>query len=203
MQGEDITHVGGQKLKRVRQRIGMIFQQFNLVPRLSAIENVLAGRLRFNTTPLRYAGSVLRLFPRREKEIAFECLQVVGVEHLAFQRADTLSGGQQQRVAIARALAQKPEVFLADEPIASLDPHSAQKVMGILLKINEQQKIPVIVSVHHIDFALRYGKRIIGMSQGEMVLDKNARDLTAEAAAWIYGRGTGQNQMEKLPGGGV
>jgi len=197
--GNDITYVGGARLKQVRQRVGMIFQQFNLVPRLSALDNVLAGRLRFNRSPLRYGLSILRLFPKSEKEIAFECLRSVGVEHLAFQRADTLSGGQQQRVAIARTLAQEPNVFLADEPIASLDPYSAEKVMEILLEINQTHNIPVIVSVHHINFALRYGKRVIGLANGEIVLDGSGKDLTPETTAWIYGSGKeGITESERL-----
>ena len=188
LQGNDITYVNGMRLKQVRQRVGMIFQQFNLVTRLSVMENVLTGRLRFNRSPIRYGASILRLFSRSEKEIAFECLKRVGIEHLAFQRADRLSGGQQQRVAIARTLAQEPNVFLADEPIASLDPHSAEKVMEILLKINQSQNIPVIVNLHHIDFALRYGMRIIGMADGEVVFDGSGKDLTPETTAWIYER---------------
>lgn len=197
--GNDITCIGGSKLKQVRQRVGMIFQQFNLVPRLSALDNVLAGRLRFNHSPLRYSLSILRLFPKSEKEIAFECLKAVGVEHLAFRRADTLSGGQQQRVAIARTLAQEPNVFLADEPIASLDPYSAEKIMEILLEINQRQNIPVIVSVHNINFALSYGKRIIGLTNGEIVLDGSGKDLTLETTAWIYGNeNKGITETERL-----
>ena len=123
----------------------------------------------------------------------------MGIEHLAFQRADTLSGGQQQRVAIARTLAQEPNVFLADEPISSLDPRSAEKVMEILLQINQSQKIPVIVNLHHIDFALRYGRRIIGMADGEMIFDGKGKDMTPETVAWVYqGREEGETETERI-----
>jgi len=177
----------------------MIFQQFNLVPRLSVLNNVLAGRLRFNQGPISYGSSIIRLFSKLEKEIAFECLKQVGIEHLAFQRADTLSGGQQQRVAIARTLAQEPNVFLADEPISSLDPHSAEKVMEILLQINQSQKIPVIVNLHHVDFALRYGRRIIGMADGKIIFDGKGKDMTPDTVAWIYqGLEEGETETEKI-----
>lgn len=199
LNGNDITYGNGSGLKKVRQKVGMIFQQFNLVPRLSVLSNVLAGRLRFNQGPISYGSSIIRLFSKLEKEIAFECLKQVGIEDLAFQRADTLSGGQQQRVAIARTLAQEPNVFLADEPISSLDPHSAEKVMKILLQINRSQKIPVIVNLHHIDFALRYGRRIIGMADGKIIFDGKGKDMTPDTVAWIYqGREEGETETEKI-----
>ncbi|MCD4719426.1 MAG: phosphonate ABC transporter ATP-binding protein [Desulfobacula sp.] len=199
LNGKDITYGNGSGLKKVRQKVGMIFQQFNLVPRLSVLNNVLAGRLRFNQGPISYGSSIIRLFSKLEKEIAFECLKQVGIEHFAFQRADTLSGGQQQRVAIARTLAQEPNVFLADEPISSLDPRSAEKVMEILLQINQSQKIPVIVNLHHIDFALRYGRRIIGMADGEMIFDGKGKDMTPDTVAWVYqGLKEGETETERI-----
>lgn len=185
--GEDVTSVNGSHLRQVRRRVGMIFQQFNLVRRLTVMENVLVGRLRFNASPLKRGLSMLRLFSRQEKEFAFDCLQQVGIADLAYRRADALSGGQQQRVAIARALAQEPEVFLADEPIASLDPRSSETVMQILSRIHEEKGIPVLVNLHHIDFAQRYGKRILGMSKGELIFDGTARELNTEAVSRIYG----------------
>lgn len=185
--GEDVTRANGAHLKQVRRRVGMIFQQFNLVRRLTVIENVLVGRLRFNSSPIKRCCSIFRQFSRQEKEFAFHCLQQVGIADLAYRRADALSGGQQQRVAIARALAQEPEVFLADEPIASLDPRSSETVMQILSRIHEENSIPVLVNLHHIDFAQRYGKRILGMSKGELVFDGKARNLDAEVVSHIYG----------------
>ena len=186
--GEDITRVSGRKLKNVRCRVGMIFQQFHLVRRLSALENVMVGRLRFNDGIVKRNLTLLRHFSKEEKEKAFECMRLVGIAELAFQRADTLSGGQQQRVAIARALAQDPEVFLADEPIASLDPRSSEVVMDTLAEIHETRKIPVVVNLHHIDFAQRYGKRILGMSGGKLIFDGTPRSLDATAVEAVYGK---------------
>jgi phosphonate transport system ATP-binding protein len=185
--GEDIINLSGRSLRQVRRRVGMIFQQFNLVNRLTVLDNVLVGRLRFNAAPLGHCCSLLRLMPKHEKEAAFQCLKQVGIADLAFQRADTLSGGQQQRVAIARALAQDPEIFLADEPIASLDPRSSEIVMDTLAKIHEERNIPVIVNLHHIDFAKRYGKRMLGMAKGRLVLNGCSSDLTQEALIEVYG----------------
>lgn len=185
--GEDITSVSGKNIRQVRRKVGMIFQQFHLVRRLTVLENVLVGRLRFNNSLFSQCCSLARHFSTDEKETAFECLKQVGIAHLAFQRADTLSGGQQQRVAIARALAQEPEVFLADEPIASLDPHSAEVVMDILRQIHEDRNIPVLVNLHHIDFATRYGKRIVGMRHGEVILDTQPQNLDDDMITEIYG----------------
>ena len=186
--GEDVTHVSGRRLKNVRCRVGMIFQQFHLVRRLTALENVLVGRLRFNSSLMRHNMSLFRLFDKEEKQAAFECLRQVGIAKLAFQRADTLSGGQQQRVAIARALAQNPEVFLADEPIASLDPRSSEVVMDTLCDIHETRGIPVIVNLHHTDFARRYAKRILGMAGGRMLFDGGPSDLCTAVIENIYGK---------------
>jgi phosphonate transport system ATP-binding protein len=184
---EDITNVYGRRLQRVRRRVGMIFQQFHLVRRLNVLENVLTGRLRFQSSPIRHGLSLLRCFSKAEKEFAFECLRSVGIAELAFQRADTLSGGQQQRVAIARALAQEPDALLADEPIASLDPRSAETVMRILRQIHENEKIPVIVNLHHIDFAKCYAKRILGMAHGRVVFEGKPEDLVPDVIERIYG----------------
>jgi phosphonate transport system ATP-binding protein len=195
--GEDVTHVTGRRLKSVRCRVGMIFQQFHLVRRLTALENVMVGRLRFNLRLIRHKMSLLRIFSKEEKQAAFECLKQVGIADLAFQRADTLSGGQQQRVAIARALAQNPEIFLADEPIASLDPRSSEVVMDTLCEIHEKRGIPVIVNLHHIGFAQQYAKRIMGMTGGRLVFDGDPSDLSAEVIEAVYGKKAGE-QMRGL-----
>ncbi len=188
LMGKDVTHVGGHHLRHIRRRVGMIFQQFNLVRRLTVLENVMAGRLPHCTGFIRGGLSLLRIFTRREREIAFECLSKVHIENLAFQRADTLSGGQQQRVAIARTLAQEPELILADEPVASLDPASAEIVMQTLLDIHENQHIPVIVNLHQIDLGRRYGKRIIGMNSGAICFDGAPESLDNQMLQLIYGK---------------
>lgn len=187
LNGEEITRATGRQLRRVRQQVGMIFQQFNLVRRLTVLENVLVGRLRFCTTLLSHTGSLLRLFSEAEQELAFSLLNQVGIGNLAYQRADSLSGGQQQRVAIARTLAQNPALFLADEPIASLDPKSSEVIMGLLRRIHEEQGIPVVVNLHHIDFARRYAKRIIGISAGGVVFDGPPEALTDTIIRDVYG----------------
>ena len=187
LMGEPVSACCGRSLRQVRRRMGMIFQQFHLVRRLTVLENVLVGRLRFNGTPLRHLMSAVRKFPASEREIAFDCLRQVGIAELAFQRADTLSGGQQQRVAIARALAQEPEVFLADEPIASLDPRSARSVMDTLRRIQEEKKIPVIVILHQISVAREYAHRIVGMRQGKKIFDGTVETLSEEVISNIYG----------------
>jgi phosphonate transport system ATP-binding protein len=200
LNGRDITHVTGKKLQHVRRRVGIIFQQFNLVRRLTVLENVLAGRLSHTGRGGWFFMSILKCFPKRERDFAFECLKKVRIEHLAYQRADTLSGGQQQRVAIARALAQEPEVFLADEPVASLDPASAETVMSILRTIHETQNIPVIVNLHQIELAGRYASRILGMAKGRFVFEGSENDLTPEVIKTIYGvavdRQTGKPKAE-------
>ena len=187
--GDEVTRASGRALRGVRRRVGMIFQQFNLVRRLTVLENVLVGRLRFCSGPVEGGSSLFRRFSRAEQELAFSLLRQVGIEQLAYQRADALSGGQQQRVAIARTLAQHPDVFLADEPIASLDPKSSEVIMGLLRTIHEERGIPVVINLHHIDFARRYAKRVVGISGGSLVFDGRPDELTPEVVEAIYGKG--------------
>ena len=168
---------------KVRRRLGVIFQQFNLAPRLSVMTNVLAGRLG-RMSPTRGA---LMLFNRDEKRQAVRALRRVGIEHTARQRAATLSGGQQQRAAIARALVQEAEAILADEPIASLDPSSAKRVMETLAEINRSEGVAVLVSLHQVEYARRYCPRTIAMSDGRVVFDGPSRELTAAFLREIYG----------------
>lgn len=172
-----------RQLADIRRQVGMIFQQFNLVKRLTVIENVLCGCLA-NTNIF---TSCLKLFPPADIDLALHCLDRVGLADKAYERADQLSGGQQQRVGIARSLAQKPRLILADEPVASLDPRSAERVMGILSDINRQDGMTVIVSLHNIDLAGRYAERVVGLRDGALVLDKRGGALSPWEVERVYG----------------
>jgi phosphonate transport system ATP-binding protein len=182
LNGREVTDER-RELRRARQEIGMVFQQFNLVTRLSVIMNVLTGRLSYRST----WRSFIYSFTREDRAIALECLEMVALCHKAFQRADTLSGGEQQRVAIARALAQRPNVILADEPVASLDPKIARQVLRYLKDISQRLGISVVCNLHQIDFAREYAERIVGLSQGKMVFDGPPNALTDAIINEIYG----------------
>ncbi len=179
----EVSRLKGSDLRAWRRDCAMIFQQFNLVPRLDVLTNVLLGRLNHRST----LASILNMFTRDERIEAIAALERLGIEQTALQPAGTLSGGQQQRVAIARALMQRPRMLLADEPIASLDPLNAKIVMDALRDINERDGITVITNLHTLDTARAYCERIIGMAQGRVVFDGNPRDLTAAAVRTIYG----------------
>jgi phosphonate transport system ATP-binding protein len=153
-----------------RSEVGLIFQQFNLIRRLSALDNVLVGRLGEVPT----WRVMLRRFPQRDRQLALAALDRVGMLPYALQRADSLSGGQQQRVAIARALAQQSRFVLADEPVASLDPESAKSVLSILRDIARERMIAVLVSLHQVDFAIQFADRVIGLRAGRMIADRPA-----------------------------
>ena len=179
--GREVTRTH-RELRKLRQGIGMVFQQFNLVLRLSVIMNVLAGRLSYRSA----WRSLFYSFTHEDRVIALEALEMVGLGHKAFQRADTLSGGEQQRVGIARALAQRPSVILADEPVASLDPKIARQVLGYLKDISQRLGISVICNLHQIDFAREYAQRIIGLARGELIFDGRPDELTPEVIERIY-----------------
>ncbi|RWX76622.1 phosphonate ABC transporter ATP-binding protein [Neorhizobium lilium] len=179
----EVSALKGAALRRWQRDCAMIFQQFNLVPRLDVMTNVLLGRLNHRST----AMSMLSIFTREERIMAIAALERLGIEQTALQPAGTLSGGQQQRVAIARALMQSPKMLLADEPIASLDPLNAKIVMDALRDINEREGITVITNLHTLDTARNYCDRIIGMAGGRVVFDGPASALTATAVCEIYG----------------
>ena len=176
----DISTPGS--LRTHRRATGMIFQQHQLIGRLSVLENVLIGRLGFHS-PLR----TLLPFPGQEKHDALDAIERVGLIEYALRRADQLSGGQQQRVGIARALVQKPRLILADEPVASLDPATAERVLGLLHSICKADAIAAIVSLHQLDFARRYADHIVGLARGEVVFDGPPARLGKKEVALIYG----------------
>jgi phosphonate transport system ATP-binding protein len=181
--GLDIVALKGQDVRLWRRRAAMIFQQFNLVGRLDVLTNVLMGRLA--TVPT--WRSLLALWPDEEKAIALSALEQFDMAGLAAQRAEHLSGGQQQRVAIARALVQEPELILADEPIASLDPRNTRVVMDALLRINKHAGITIICNLHSLDIARCYCDRLLGMAAGRLVFDGAPAGLTDAVAREIYG----------------
>jgi phosphonate transport system ATP-binding protein len=183
--GEPLTGASPEQLRRVRARIGFVFQQFNLLRRLTVLENVLVGRLAHGPRWRSLSG----WFGAADREQARIALERVGLEGLVERRADTLSGGQQQRVAIARALVQEPRILVADEPMASLDPALSHTVMELLTRINREDGITVITSLHVLDLARAYGRRIIGLREGQVVYDGGPRQLTADGAARIFGAG--------------
>ncbi|RFC00415.1 phosphonate ABC transporter ATP-binding protein [Rhizobium leguminosarum bv. trifolii] len=181
--GVEVSGLRGGALRNWQRDCAMIFQQFNLVPRLDVLTNVMLGRLNHRSTLL----SLLNIFTREERVYAIAALERLGIEQTALQPAGTLSGGQQQRVAIARALMQSPKMVLADEPIASLDPLNAKIVMDALRDINEREGITVITNLHTLDTARNYCERIVGMAGGRVVFDGKPSELTAGAVKAIYG----------------
>lgn len=185
--GRDITALKGAELRDWRRRSAMIFQQFNLVGRLDVLTNVLLGRIGHVSS----ARALTRLWPEQDRVIALSALEQLGIAELAAQRADTLSGGQQQRVAICRALVQEPDLVLADEPIASLDPRNTRIVMDALLRINKHFGITVVTNLHSLDLARSYSDRLIGMAQGCVVFDGAPADLTDDVARQLYGLESG------------
>ncbi|HVF62911.1 MAG TPA: phosphonate ABC transporter ATP-binding protein [Casimicrobiaceae bacterium] len=190
----DVCALRGRELCLWRQKCAMVFQQFNLVPRLDVLTNVLMGRLSYQPT----ARSLLKLFTTTERALAVMTLDRVEMAPFILKRADTLSGGQQQRVAIARALVQEPRVLLADEPIASLDPRSAARVMEILRIINREDGITVICNLHTLDTARTYCDRLIGMRMGKIVFDGLPSALNQEGIQEIYGVEGGEEIDENV-----
>ncbi len=183
LHGEDLARLSGCALRLARRRIGMVFQEYNLVERLSVMENVLCGRLGY--VPLWRAW--LRRYPQADIDRAFELLDAVGLPDHATRRADALSGGQRQRVGIARALMQQPELLLADEPTSSLDPKTAVEVLELLARLTEQAGVPLVVNIHNVELAKRFAARIIGMEGGRIVFDGPPDALQPAHLRQIYG----------------
>ncbi|MDF2963294.1 MAG: PhnC [Paenibacillus sp.] len=182
--GKSLTSARGAELRRMRRDIGMIFQSFNLVKRVSVLRNVLSGRVGYHST----LRTLLGLFPKHDVDLSLKALERVNIREKAYSRADELSGGQQQRVSIARALAQEAKIILADEPVASLDPLTTRQVMDDLKRINQDLGITTVVNLHFIDLAREYATRIIGLRAGKVVFDGPVSEATDEKFSEIYGR---------------
>ena len=188
--GTDVMQLKGKELRRFRRKIGMIFQQFNLlifqsfnlVTRTKVINNVLMAKV----PDLSFIRALFGIYPKDDKLAALEALDKVGILDKAFMRADQLSGGQQQRVALARTLAQNPQIILADEPVASLDPVTAKQVMEDFQRINKEMNITILLNIHHVELALTYASRVVGIRAGQIVYDGPVSDVNEEILNNIY-----------------
>jgi phosphonate transport system ATP-binding protein len=184
----DVTKVGSKQLRKTRAQMGMIFQHYNLVSRLSVFENVLHGRLGYKNT----WDGIISNYSEEEKEQAAEIISMLGLSDQIYKRCDALSGGQKQRVGIARALVQNPTILLCDEPIASLDPSSSKVIMDQLRKICDTMGITVLVNLHQVNVALKYSDRVIGINSGELVFDDSPQNLSKELINQVYGSAAGE-----------
>jgi len=180
--GNEVKNLKGKDLRKFRRKIGMIFQAFNLVTRTTVIKNVLTA----NVPDMSFFKVLFGLYTKEQKIAALEALDKVGILDKAYIRADQLSGGQQQRVALARTLAQNPEIILADEPVAALDPVTAKQVMNDFKKINEEMNISILINIHHVELALAYANRIIGIREGQIVYDGPSKDVDQSILDQIY-----------------
>jgi len=193
LDGLEITGLKGEELRRARRQMAMIFQEFNLVERLTVMENVLSGRLG-------YVGlwqAWRRKFPPEDIELAFETLARVGLAGFENKRADELSGGQRQRVGIARALVQRPKILLVDEPTSSLDPKTSDAVMALITRLTAEEQIPALINIHDVPLARQFAQRILGLNQGVIVFEGTPGDLTPETLDLIY-RGAGEELTSAL-----
>lgn len=180
--GTDVMTLKGKQLRKFRRKIGMIFQSFNLVSRSTVIKNVLSS----NVPDMPWYKVLLGLYSKEQKMKALEALDKVNILEKAYNRCDELSGGQQQRVALARTLAQNPSIILADEPVASLDPIMADVVMSDFAKINKEMNISILLNIHHVDLALKYATRVIGIRSGHIVYDGPTSQVTQEILDQVY-----------------
>jgi phosphonate transport system ATP-binding protein len=179
----EITTLGRRELRRARRRMGMIFQEYALVERLTVMENVLSGRLGY----VGFWQSFIRKFPQVDIDEAFRLLARVGLDHMADKRADELSGGQRQRVGICRALIQNPDLLLVDEPTASLDPKTSRQIMRLIKELCGERKLSAIINIHDVMLAQMFAERVVGLQLGEIVYDGPPTGITAEVLTKIYG----------------
>lgn len=179
----NVSSLKGKELRKFRRNVGMIFQSFNLVDRMSVINNVLTAFVP-ELSPIR---SIFGIYPKEYKIKALESLEKVDILDKAYVRADNLSGGQQQRVALARTLAYNPNIILADEPVASLDPINARSVMSYFKRINEEMKITILLNIHHVDLALEYATSVIGIKDGQIIYHGPSKDVNDKILTQIYG----------------
>ncbi len=190
----DLTRLGSGELRHARSRMGMIFQEYALVERLSVMENVLSGRLGY----VGFWRSFFRKFPQSDIDEAFELLERVGLDHMADKRADELSGGQRQRVGICRALIQNPELLLVDEPTASLDPKTSRQIMRLICELCEERQLAAIINIHDVLLAQMFARRIVGLQLGTIVFDGPPEDLSPEVLTQIYGEEDWEATIERV-----
>jgi phosphonate transport system ATP-binding protein len=195
LDGVDIVRLTGDQLRMARRQMGMIFQEFNLVERLTVMENVLSGRLGY--VPLWQAWR--RRFPPDDVELAFATLRRVGLGGMENKRADALSGGQRQRVGIARALVQRPKILLVDEPTSSLDPNTSEAVMALITELAAEERIPALINIHDVPLARRFARRIVGIHAGRVVFEGSPAMLDPATLDRVYG---GQPVTSIRPAGG-
>ncbi len=190
----DLTKLNSHDLRHARTRMGMIFQEYALVERLSVMENVLSGRLGY----VGFWRSFFRKFPQSDIDEAFDLLERVGLDHMADKRADELSGGQRQRVGICRALIQNPDLLLVDEPTASLDPKTSRQIMRLICELCEERQLAAIINIHDVLLAQMFARRIVGLQLGTIVYDGPPEDLNPEVLTQIYGEEDWEATIEKV-----
>jgi len=194
LDGTDIAVLSSRGLRKARRRMGMIFQEYNLVERLTVMENVLSGRLGY----IGFWRAYRRKYPPEDVTAAFKLLNRVGLEGYQNTRADALSGGQRQRVGIARALMQRPDLLLVDEPTASLDPKTSRQIMRLLVELAHENNTPALVNIHDVALAQTFSDRIIGLADGRIVFDGTAEDVTSDVLTQIYGEEDWSTTIRKV-----